>query len=108
MPRHGSRFRTSLRGLIMPEPTSGRRSRLTEPSTAAGLAALHALIVLSVADQAPALVDLGLTAVQRSPASQRSFSGKVPAAERGAGSGASDRERGSRASAPRQALPPAA
>jgi hypothetical protein len=47
----------------MSEPTSGWRSRLTEPSSAAGLAALLALIIPSLADQAPAIVELGLTAV---------------------------------------------
>ena len=47
----------------MSEPTSGWRSRLTEPSSAAGLAALLALIVPSLADHAPAIVELGLTAV---------------------------------------------
>ena len=47
----------------MSEATPGWRSRLTEPSSAAGLAALLALIVPSVADQAPAIVELGLTAV---------------------------------------------
>jgi hypothetical protein len=43
--------------------TPGWRSRLTEPSSAAGLAALLALIVPSLADHAPAIVGLGLTAV---------------------------------------------
>jgi hypothetical protein len=52
-----------LEDLIMSEPTSGRRSRLTEPSSAAGLAALLALIVPSLADQAPMLVELGLSAI---------------------------------------------
>jgi hypothetical protein len=47
----------------MSEPTSGWRSRLTEPSSAAGLAALLALIIPSLADQAPAIVELGLSAV---------------------------------------------
>jgi hypothetical protein len=47
----------------MSEATSGWRSRLTEPSSAAGFAALLALVILSVADQAPAIVELGLTAV---------------------------------------------
>jgi hypothetical protein len=47
----------------MADVTSGPRSRLTEPSSAAGLAALLALLVPHVADQAPALVDLGLNAV---------------------------------------------
>jgi hypothetical protein len=47
----------------MSEPTSGWCSRLTEPSSAAGLAALLALIVPSLADHAPAVVELGLTAV---------------------------------------------
>jgi hypothetical protein len=47
----------------MSEATPGWRSRLTEPSSAAGLAALLALIVPSLADQAPAIVELGLTAV---------------------------------------------
>ena len=46
----------------MSEPMSGWRSRLTEPSSAAGLALL-ALIVPSLADHAPAIVELGLTAV---------------------------------------------
>ena len=41
-------------------PIPRRRSRLTEPSSAAGLAALLALIVPSIADQAPALVELGM------------------------------------------------
>jgi hypothetical protein len=40
----------------------GWRSRLTEPSSAAGLAALLALVVPSLADHAPAIVELGLTA----------------------------------------------
>jgi hypothetical protein len=39
--------------------TPGWRSRLTEPSSAAGLAALLALIVPSLADHAPAIVELG-------------------------------------------------
>jgi hypothetical protein len=43
--------------------TPGWRSRLTEPSSAAGLAALLALVVPSVADHAPAIVELGLAAV---------------------------------------------
>jgi hypothetical protein len=43
--------------------TPGWRSRLTEPSSAAGLAALLALIVPSLTDHAPAIVELGLTAV---------------------------------------------
>jgi hypothetical protein len=47
----------------MSEATPGWRSRLPEPSSAAGLAALLALIVPSLADQAPAIVELGLTAV---------------------------------------------
>jgi hypothetical protein len=47
----------------MSEPTSRWRGRLTEPSSAAGPAALLALIVPSLADQAPAIVELGLTAV---------------------------------------------
>jgi hypothetical protein len=47
----------------MAELMSGWRSRLTEPSSAAGLAALLALIVPSLADHAPAIVELGLTAV---------------------------------------------
>jgi hypothetical protein len=47
----------------MSEATPGWRSRLTEPSSAAGLAALLALIVPSLADHAPAIVELGLTAV---------------------------------------------
>ena len=47
----------------MSEPTSGQRSRLTEPSSAAGLAALLALIVPSLADQAPVLVELGLSMI---------------------------------------------
>ena len=48
----------------MAEPwTPAPRSRLTEPSSAAGFAALLALLVPSVADQAPAIVELGLTAV---------------------------------------------
>jgi hypothetical protein len=52
-----------LEDLIMSEPTSGRRSRLTEPSSAAGFAALLALIVPSLADQAPVLVELGLSMI---------------------------------------------
>jgi hypothetical protein len=47
----------------MSELTSGWRGRLTEPSSAAGLAALLALVVPSLADHAPAIVELGLTAV---------------------------------------------
>jgi hypothetical protein len=47
----------------MADLTAGPRSRLTEPSSAAGLTALLALLVPHVADQAPALVDLGLNAV---------------------------------------------
>ena len=47
----------------MSEATPGWRSRLTEPSSAAGLAALLALIVPSLADHAPAIVELGLTAL---------------------------------------------
>ena len=47
----------------MADPTSGAPSRLTEPSSAAGLAALLALLVPHVADQAPALVELGLNAI---------------------------------------------
>jgi hypothetical protein len=47
----------------MSDATPGWRSRLTEPSSAAGLAALLALIVPSLADHAPAIVELGLTAV---------------------------------------------
>ncbi len=47
----------------MSEATPGWRSRLTEPSSAAGLAALLALIVPSLADHAPAIVELGLTAM---------------------------------------------
>ena len=47
----------------MPAPTSGQRSRLAEPSSAAGLAALLALLLPSLGDQAPALVELGLTAL---------------------------------------------
>ena len=47
----------------MSEATSRWRGRLTEPSSAAGLAALLALIVPSLADHAPAIVELGLTAV---------------------------------------------
>ena len=44
-------------------PTVRRRNRLTEPSSAAGLAALLALVVPSIADQAPTLVELGLSGV---------------------------------------------
>ena len=40
-----------------------QRSRLTEPSSAAGFAALLALIVPTLADQAPAIVELGMTAL---------------------------------------------
>ena len=40
--------------------TSGQRSRLAEPSSAAGFAALLALLIPSVADQAPAIVELGM------------------------------------------------
>lgn len=47
----------------MSDLTSGQRSRLTEPSSAASLAALLALIVPGLADQAPALVELGLSVV---------------------------------------------
>lgn len=47
----------------MSEPTSRWRGRLTEPSSAAGLAALLALIVPSLADRAPVLVELGLSAI---------------------------------------------
>ena len=39
------------------------RSRLAEPSSAAGFAALLALLIPSVADQAPAIVELGMTAL---------------------------------------------
>ena len=41
-------------GNSMTDPTQPQRSRLTEPSSAAGFAALLALLVPSVADQAPA------------------------------------------------------
>jgi hypothetical protein len=51
----------------MADLTSGLRSRLTEPSSAAGLAALLALFVPHLADQAPALVDLGVNAVAAVP-----------------------------------------
>jgi hypothetical protein len=37
------------------------RDRLTEPSSAAGLAALLALLVPQFADQAPAIIDHALT-----------------------------------------------
>jgi hypothetical protein len=47
----------------MTDQVQPQRSRLTEPSSAAGFAALLALLVPSVADQAPAIVELGLTAV---------------------------------------------
>jgi hypothetical protein len=47
----------------MSEATPGWRSRLTEPSSAAGLAALLALIVPGLADHAPGIVELALTAV---------------------------------------------
>jgi hypothetical protein len=47
----------------MADVTSGPRNRLTEPSSPAGRAALLALLVPHVADQSPALVDLGLNAV---------------------------------------------
>lgn len=40
-----------------------QRSRFTEPSSAAGFAALLALLVPSVADQAPAIVQLGVSAL---------------------------------------------
>jgi hypothetical protein len=40
-----------------------QRSRLAEPSSAAGFAALLALLVPSVADQAPAIVELGVSAL---------------------------------------------
>ena len=40
-----------------------QRSRLTEPSSAAGFAALLALLVPSVGDQAPAIVELGVGAL---------------------------------------------
>jgi hypothetical protein len=40
-----------------------QRSRLTEPSSAAGFAALLALLVPSVGDQAPAIVELGVSAL---------------------------------------------
>ena len=43
--------------LPIPRP----RSRLTEPSSAAGLAALLALVVPGIADQAPTLVEFGLS-----------------------------------------------
>ncbi len=43
--------------------TSGQRSRLAEPSSAAGFAALLALLIPSIADQAPAIVELGMTAL---------------------------------------------
>jgi hypothetical protein len=49
----------------MSEPTSGWRRRLLErlsqPSSAAGLAALLALVVPQLAEHAPAIVDLALT-----------------------------------------------
>ena len=47
----------------MSEATSGWRSRLTEPSSAAGLAALLALLVPQLAEHAPAIVDLALTVI---------------------------------------------
>ena len=40
-----------------------QRSRLTEPSSAAGFAALLALLIPSLADHAPAIVELGLAAL---------------------------------------------
>jgi hypothetical protein len=43
-----------------PQP---QRSRFTEPSSAAGFAALLALLVPTVADQAPAIVELGVSAL---------------------------------------------
>ena len=44
--------------------TQPQRSRLTEPSSAAGFAALLALLIPSLADQAsPAIVELGVTAL---------------------------------------------
>ena len=45
------------------DETQPQRSRLTEPSSAAGFAALFALLVPSVADQASVIVELGLSAV---------------------------------------------
>ena len=47
----------------MTDQAQPQRSRLTEPSSAAGIAALLALLVPHVADQAPALVELGLNAI---------------------------------------------
>jgi hypothetical protein len=51
----------------------GRRvlGRLAEPSSAAGLAALLALLIPDLAREAPAIVDMALTA--RSPPSPRSW-----------------------------------
>ena len=43
--------------------TQPQRNRLTEPSSAAGFAALLALLIPSLADQAPAIVELGLAAL---------------------------------------------
>ena len=43
--------------------TQPQRSRFTEPSSAAGFAALLALLIPSLADQAPAIVELGLAAL---------------------------------------------
>ena len=40
-----------------------QRSRLTEPSSAAGFAARFALLVPSIAEVAPGVVELGRTAV---------------------------------------------
>jgi hypothetical protein len=40
-----------------------QRSRLTEPSSAAGFAALLALLVPSIADVAPAVVERGVSAL---------------------------------------------
>jgi anti-sigma-K factor RskA len=47
----------------MSEATPGWRSRLTEPSSAAGLAALLALLMPDLAREAPAIVELALTAL---------------------------------------------
>jgi hypothetical protein len=43
--------------------TEPQRSRFTEPSSAAGFAALLALLVPSIADVAPAIVELGVGAL---------------------------------------------
>jgi hypothetical protein len=45
------------------DQTQPQRNRLTEPSSAAGFAALLALLVPSIADVAPAIVELGVGAL---------------------------------------------